>query len=123
MAFQKAEYLLVSLEGDLDLLVGVVEDPESRLGSSARSACDISKAYVYLHTTAAYVPCAQLQTKTMREGPDSCGLLADPMDLLAASQTLANPVDILIVIYIFFSSDFYHLTHLKKLLYVTLSIM
>lgn len=111
MAFQKAEYLLVSLEGDPDLLVGVVEDPESRLGSSARSVCDISKAYVYLHTTMAYVPCVQLRTRTKTEGLGSCGLLADPTDLLAAFQTLANPVNIFVLIYNFFVSNFNHLTH------------
>jgi hypothetical protein len=73
------------------LQVGVVVDPKSTLGSSARSGYGILTAYVCLHTTMVYVPHAQPQTKTMIEGLDSCGLPASPMDLLAASQTLANP--------------------------------
>jgi hypothetical protein len=51
----------------------------------------------------------------MTEGQGSCGLLADPMDLLAASQTLANPVNIFVAIYNYFVSNFNHLTHLKKI--------
>jgi hypothetical protein len=94
VTFQNAEYLLVSLEVDPDLLVGVVEDPGSTLDSSARNACGTSKACAYLHTIMAYVPCAQLRTKTMTGAPGSCGLLGDPTDLLAASQTPANPVNI-----------------------------
>jgi hypothetical protein len=68
-----------------------VADPKSMLDSSARSVCGILTAYVCLHTTKVYAPCAQPQTKTMIEGLDFCGLPTDPMDLLAASQTLATP--------------------------------
>lgn len=73
------------------LQVGVVADPKSMLGSSARSAYGILTACVCLHTTTVYVPHAQPQTKTKREELDSCGLPASPTDLLAASQTLATP--------------------------------
>lgn len=69
-------------------------DPKSTLGSSAESGYDILKAYACLHTIKAYVPCEQLQTKTMTEGLDSYDLLIDPMDLLSASQILANPTKI-----------------------------
>jgi len=73
------------------LQVGVVVDPKSMLGFSATSVYGILTACVCLHTTMVYVPHAQPQTKTMIEGLDSCGLPASPMDLLAASQTLATP--------------------------------
>jgi hypothetical protein len=91
---QESEYLLVSPVEDQDLLVGVVVDPRSMLGSSARSGYDILKACVCLHTIKAYVPCAQHQTKTMIEGLDFYDLLTDPMDLLSASQIPANPTKI-----------------------------
>jgi len=73
------------------LRVGVVADPKSTLGSSARSVYGILTACVCLHTTMVYVPHAQPQTKTMIEGLDSCGLPVSPKELLAASQTLATP--------------------------------
>jgi hypothetical protein len=76
---------------DPSLQVGVVVDPKSMLGSSARSVYGISTACVCLHTIKVYVPCVQPQTKTMTEELDSCDLPTDPMDLPAASQTLATP--------------------------------
>jgi hypothetical protein len=117
VTFQKDEYLLVSLEADPNLLVAVAEGPESTPGSSAGSACGTSRACVYLHTTMAYVPCAQLQTKTMRGGLGFCDLLAGPTDLLAASQTLVNPANVFRAVHNSLSlspSNSNHLTHLKK---------
>jgi hypothetical protein len=95
LATQETEYLRVSPEEDQDLLVGVVADPKSMLGSSAKSGYGTLKAYVHLHTIKAYVPYEQLQTKTTTEGLDSYDLLIGPMDLLSASQIPANPTEIL----------------------------
>lgn len=69
-------------------------DPKSMLGSSTKSEYGILKVYACLHTIKAYVPCEQLQTKTMTEELDFYDLLTDPKDLLSASQILANPTKI-----------------------------
>jgi hypothetical protein len=94
LVHSEIEYLLVSPEEDPNLPVEVVVGPKSMRDSSVRNVYGILKACVCPHTIKVYVPCVRLQTKTMIEGLDSYDLLTDPMDLLSAFQTLANPVNV-----------------------------